>query len=108
MLLPYVVLTQTVTLLAGGFVTLFAIRAYRRTGAPALRALAVGLGLVTIGALLAGVLHHLGNVNVTIALAAQSTANAVGFAVLAYSLYAKGPTSPKETDRKIRPPTGGE
>ena len=108
MLLPYVVLTQTVTLLAGGFVTLFAIRAYRRTGAPALRALAVGLGLVTVGALLAGVLHHLANVDVAIALAAQSTANAVGFAVLAYSLYAKGPTTPNGADRNTRPPTAGD
>lgn len=104
MLLPYVVVTQTITLLAGGFVTLFAIRAYRRTGAPALRALAVGLGLVTVGALLAGVLHQLVNVDVAIALAAQSTANAVGFAVLAYSLYAEGPTSPDEADQPARSP----
>ena len=105
MLLPYVVLTQTVTLLAGGIVTLFAVRAYRRTGAPALRALAIGLGLVTLGALLAGVLHHLANVDVAIALAAQSTANAIGFAVLAYSLYAEGPTTPGKPGQSTHPST---
>lgn len=105
MLSSYVAATQTLTLVAGGFVTLFAVRAYRRTGAPALRALAVGLGLVTVGALLAGLLHQLVGLDVAVALAAQSTANAVGFGVLAYSLYAEGP-SEGESDRRVPSPTG--
>lgn len=92
MLQAYVVATQTLTLVAGGFVTLLAGRAYRRTGAPALRALAAGLGLVTLGALLAGALHQLAGVTVTTAIAVHTTANAAGFTVLAYSLYADGPS----------------
>jgi len=91
MLQPYIAATQTVTLLAGGFVTLLAFRAYRRTGAPALRALSAGLGLVTAGALLAGVVHQVAHTDLATAIAVQSTAMAVGFAVLAYSLYAEGP-----------------
>lgn len=89
MLEPYIAATQTATLLAGGFVTLLAVRAYRRTGAPSLRALAVGLGLVTGGALLAGVVHEVGGTAFPTAVAVQSTAMALGFTVLAYSLYAR-------------------
>lgn len=92
MLQPYITTMQTITLLAGGFVTLLAFRAYRRTGAPALQALSVGLGLVTAGALLAGVVHQLLRTDIATAIAVQSTATAVGFGVLAYSLYAEGPT----------------
>jgi hypothetical protein len=93
MLQPYIAATQTVTMVAGGFVTMLAFRAYRRTGAPALRALAAGLGLVTAGALLAGVVHQVAETNITTAVAIQSTAMALGFTVLAYSLYAEGPAS---------------
>jgi hypothetical protein len=95
MLQPYIAATQTVTMVAGGFVTLLAFRAYRRTGAPALRALAVGLGLVTAGALLAGVVHQVAEANIATAVAIQSSAMALGFTVLAYSLYAEGPASPE-------------
>lgn len=98
MLQPYIAATQTVTLLAGGFVTLLAVRAYRRTGAPALRALAVGLGLVTAGALLAGVVHQVARTDIATAIAIQSTAMALGFTVLAYSLYAKGPSGEEAAD----------
>ena len=98
MLQPYIAATQTITVLAGGFVTLLAYRASQRTGAPALRALALGLGLVTIGALLAGLLHQVARTNIETAIAVQSTAMAVGFAVLAYSLYAEGPAPEEEID----------
>jgi len=40
----YVIATKVVTILAGGFVTLLAYRAYTRTGSPSLRALTAGLG----------------------------------------------------------------
>jgi hypothetical protein len=98
MLQLYIAATQTVTMVAGGFVTLLAFRAYRRTGAPALRALALGLGLVTAGALLAGVVHQVGETNIATAVAIQSTAMALGFTVLAYSLYAEGPASSESDD----------
>ena len=84
---------NTVTLVCGGLVTLYAARAYRRTGSPALRALSSGLGLVTIGALLAGALHQLFGVAFSTGVGIQSTFNAVGFAVLAYSLYARAGTT---------------
>ncbi len=86
----YLVLTKAVTLLAGGFVTLLAVRAYRRTGSAALRALAIGLGLVTLGGLLGGAVHQFTGLDIRVGVGIQSTFTAIGFAVLAYSLYASG------------------
>lgn len=84
-----VVASETVTLVCGGLVTWMAYRAYVRTGSAALRALTVGLVLVTIGALLAGALHQIVGVSLETGVAVQSTFTATGFAVLAYSLYAQ-------------------
>lgn len=100
MLQPYIAATQTLTMLTGGFVTMLAWRAYQRTGAPALRALSVGLGLVTVGALLAGAVHQIARTNIETAIAVQSTAMAVGFAVLAYSLYAEWPAQEDALERR--------
>ncbi|QPV65002.1 hypothetical protein I7X12_01705 [Halosimplex litoreum] len=61
--------------------------AYRRTTDPALRALAVGIGLVTIGVVLGGVLHRA--VDVRLAVGVQNVSTAADFAVLADSLYAE-------------------
>lgn len=85
----YVIVTNTITLLCGGTVTLLARRAYHRTGSPALGALTVGLGLVTAGALLAGGLHQFFGVAFATSVGVQSTFTAVGFTILAYSLYAR-------------------
>ncbi|MFB6135448.1 MAG: hypothetical protein ABEJ04_01690 [Halobacteriaceae archaeon] len=79
---------KTLTLLLGGLVTYFALKAYRRTGAPALRALTVGFGFVTLGSLLAGVADQLLSVDTQYALLVESVLTAVGFAVIIYSLYA--------------------
>lgn len=86
----YIILAKAVTLGAGGFVTLLAFRAYARTGSPALGALAAGLGFVTVGAILGGAVHQFTGLGIATAVAVQSTSTAVGFAVLAYSLYAAG------------------
>ncbi|QCC52682.1 DUF7521 family protein [Halapricum salinum] len=85
----YVIVTNTVTLLCGGTVTLLARRAYHRTQSPALGALTAGLGLVTAGALLAGGLHQFLGIGFATSVGVQSTFTAVGFAILAYSLYAR-------------------
>jgi hypothetical protein len=86
----YIALANGVTLAAGGFVTVLAVRAYVRTNSPALRALATGLGLVTVGAFLGGAVHWLTGWGLPAAIAVQSTATAVGVSVLAYSLYVAG------------------
>lgn len=84
---PVVVALKTVTLVLGGLITFFAFKAYRRTGSPALRALALGFGAATLGSLVAGVLDRVVLVGGQYALVAESALTAVGFAVILYSLY---------------------
>ncbi|WP_436927068.1 DUF7521 family protein [Halosimplex amylolyticum] len=81
-------LTKATTLLFGTILTGLAWRAYRRTSDPALRALALGIGLVTVGAILGGTLHRVVRVHLPVAATVQSAFTAGGFAVLTYSLYA--------------------
>ncbi|MFC3477903.1 DUF7521 family protein [Halobacterium litoreum] len=83
-----VVALKTVTLLLGGLVTYFASKAWRRTGSPALRSLAIGFGFVTLGSLLAGVADQVLAMDRTFATLTESALTAVGFAVIVYSLYA--------------------
>jgi len=85
---PLVVALKTVTLVLGGLITFFAFKAYRRTGARALRALAFGFGAVTLGSMVAGVLDRIVVTGGDYALVAESALTAVGFAIILYSLYA--------------------
>ena len=84
----FVIAANTITLVCGGLVTALAARAYRRTGSRPLGALALGLALVTVGALIAGALHQFLGVDFRTGISVQSTFTAFGFAIMAYSLYA--------------------
>jgi hypothetical protein len=75
------------TLLLGSLIVLLSLRAYRRTGAPALRALTVGFGLVTLGAIAAGVGHQFTSLSLAQSVVIESTLTFLGFAVIVYSLY---------------------
>jgi hypothetical protein len=79
---------KMITLLLGALITYFAYKAYRRTDARALGALAVGFGIVTIGALLAGIVDQALGADQAEALVVESALTMVGFAVILYSLYA--------------------
>lgn len=78
---------KAATLTFGAIITYLAFRAYRRTRSTALRALAAGIGLVTCGAFLGGVLHQFVDVSLGVSAIVQSVFTATGFAVLTYSLY---------------------
>ena len=80
---------KTGTLLLGSLITFLSIKAYRRTAARSLRALGVGFGLITIGALLAGVGHQFTSLSLAQSIVIESTLTFVGFAVIVYSLYAE-------------------
>lgn len=84
-----VIVLKTITLLLSGLVTYFAFKAYRRTGAVALRALAFGFAFVTIGALFAGAADQLVGAPIQYALLIESAFTALGFAIITYSLYVK-------------------
>lgn len=83
---PLLTAGEVATLLLGGAVTAAAGRAYRRTNDPSLRALTVGFGLVTLGALVGGLLHWTGTVRLARAQAAQSLLTGAGLAIIVYSL----------------------
>lgn len=95
--------SKAATLLFGGLLTLLSVRAYRRTGSPALRALAVGIGLVTAGAILGGVLHRILGLSLATSATLQSVFTAVGFGVLTYSLYTEAPTASRERQSGYQP-----
>ncbi|WP_128478783.1 DUF7521 family protein [Halorussus pelagicus] len=82
-----VVALKTLTLSLGGLITFFAFKAYRRTDSPALRALALGFGVVTLGAFLAGIADQIVGIEREAVLIIESTLTAVGFGVITYSLY---------------------
>jgi divalent metal cation (Fe/Co/Zn/Cd) transporter len=82
-----VLVLKTLTLILGGVITFYSYRAYRRTRSRALRALALGFGIVTLGALLAGIVDQLISVDPAIALVVESLFTTVGFAIILYSLY---------------------
>ncbi len=81
------VAAKTATVAFGGALTFLALRAYRRTRSNALRALAVGIGLLTGGALVGGVLHQFIGLSLGLSVTVQSVCTAVGFAIMTYSLF---------------------
>jgi hypothetical protein len=82
-----IVLLKSLTLILGGSITFFSYRAYRRTGSSALWALTLGFGIITVGALIAGIIDQILPVTRNIALVVESFCTTAGFAVILYSLY---------------------
>ena len=82
-----IIVAKTAILLLGGSITYYALRAFERTGDPSLRALGVGFGIVTVGALVGGISHQIIRADLAVGIAINSLLTAVGFAVIVYSLY---------------------
>jgi xanthine/uracil permease len=82
-----IVAAKTVTLLLGGLITYLSYRAYRRTGARPLRALAVGFAIITTGAALGGAIDLLTSADVLTGILVNSVLTMVGFGFIVYSLY---------------------
>ena len=71
----------------GGLITYLSFKAYRTTRAPELRALTVGFGIVTFGAILGGFADRILGVNLDVGILVDSVLTMVGFLVITYSLY---------------------
>ena len=82
-----VVFAKAVVLPLGVGITFFAYRAYRRTGAAAMRSFALGFAVLTLGSVLGGGLDQLAGVDVEVGLLVNSLFTAAGFVILARSLY---------------------
>ncbi|GAB7019266.1 DUF7521 family protein [Halostagnicola bangensis] len=78
---------KTLLLVVGSIITYFAFKAYRRTRQPALGYLTVGFGIVTLGFVLAGMVHEVLNIGLTVGILVESLLVLVGFTIIAYSLY---------------------
>lgn len=78
---------KTLTLCLGAVITYYSYKAYRRTKTRALGALALGFGIVTMGAFLAGALDTLAPFNRQLAFVVESAFTAVGFAAIFYALF---------------------
>ena len=85
-----IVIVKTVILLLGGGITYIAFKAYRRTGASSLRALGIGFGIITLGALLAGIAHQLFSVSLETGVLINSVLVAMGLSIIMYSLHLEG------------------
>ncbi|SEP32122.1 hypothetical protein SAMN05216388_10853 [Halorientalis persicus] len=83
-----VVIFKTLTLLVGGFITLVAANAARKTRWTGLSYLAIGFGIVTAGSFFAGVGDQLLLISTHDALLVESALTTLGFLVIAYSLFA--------------------
>ena len=83
-----IIVVKTGILILGGLITYFSLKAYRKTGTRALRALAMGFGIITLGALLGGTFDFIFGVNLATGLLIDAILTFVGFAVITYSLYA--------------------
>ncbi|MGB9960723.1 DUF7521 family protein (plasmid) [Halobacterium sp. MBLA0001] len=59
----------------------------RCTGSPALRALTLGFGAVTLGAILAGLVDQLLPLDPNLAFVVEGLFTTIGFAIILYSLH---------------------
>jgi hypothetical protein len=82
-----VIAFKTLTLVLGGLVTVLATKAATRSGDRSLATLALGFGVVTVGSLAAGVADQTFGLTAGRALAVESGLQALGFGVVAYSLF---------------------
>lgn len=79
---------KTLTLALGAVITYYSYKAYRRTDAEPLGALALGFGIITMGAFLAGAIDTFAPVPRQTAFVVESTFTAIGFAAIFYALFA--------------------
>jgi hypothetical protein len=88
-----IVVTKTLTLVLGGLITYYSYKAYKRTGARELGALALGFAVITIGAFLGGMLHlvvaQFFDIQLIVPIFIESLLMTAGLAVILYSLYVR-------------------
>jgi hypothetical protein len=82
-----IVVVKTGILVLGGLITYFSFKAFQRTHSPALRALGIGFGIITFGALLAGAFDVLLDISLALGVLIDAVLTFVGFGVITYSLY---------------------
>lgn len=82
-----IIVVKTIILGLGGAITYIAYKAYRSRQERSMGVLALGFGIVTLGALLGGIVDQLLMVSFSIGVLIESILVALGFACIMYSLY---------------------
>ncbi len=77
---------QSFVLLFGVIVIFYAARGYRRSKSRSMLLLGIGFAFVSVGAVLAGVLFELLNVDLLTVQTTEAIAEAIGFFIIVYSL----------------------
>jgi hypothetical protein len=88
----YLDIAQALILVFGAVVVYYASRAYGKTKSQAMLLLAVGFAIVTLGAIIAGIMYNfVAGTALDTVLTLQAYSQAVGFFIIVYSLArAKG------------------
>lgn len=89
-----VVIAQTLILIIGGLITYYSYKAYSRTQSPEHKWLTLGFGVVTLGAVLGGVLdlgieRYMAGDLIYTSVFVSSSLTAVGLGIILYSLYVR-------------------
>ncbi|QZA89612.1 hypothetical protein K0C01_05660 [Salinarchaeum sp. IM2453] len=84
---PELTIAKTVVMLLSGVIAVHAYRSYRRMGGTAMLYVAVGFSLVSVAALVEGMLYELGIFSLHQASAIQTSITAIGIGFVLYSLY---------------------
>ena len=85
-LLTLMVIVKSLILLMGGVVTYFATKAYLRTEDRSLGLLAAGFALITLGALLGGMVHELIQAQLVTGVLIEGVFVLAGLTLIAFSL----------------------
>ena len=89
-----IVVSKTLILIIGGLITYYSYQAYRRTKSPEHKWLTYGFGVVTLGAIIGGVLDIVVSTFLNVELIntsvfVSSSMTAVGLGIILYSLYVR-------------------
>jgi hypothetical protein len=79
-------LAQAMILLFGGVVIFYAAKSYRRTRSQAMFLLSLGFAVVTLAAVVAGLVFNFASVDLTTVVTLQAYGQALGFLIIVYSL----------------------
>lgn len=87
------VLGKLVVLFLGLFIAYQAYRGYARNGSEPMLYLAIGFALISVGAMIEGLLFELLEMDIFVAGAIQTAITAAGMLIVLYSLYGNHTTS---------------
>ena len=103
------VIAKAITMVIGLLIAGTAYRGYRRSGSESMLYLAVGFAIISIGAVIEGILFDVLHFSIFWAGTVQTSIVAVGMLVILYSLYGRADGySPDELRRNDGRDAGGE